>query len=114
MLTLRARRRLLPVFSLGDHRRRVIGPSSNLPPDYFNAEGRSPETDRLRTEIRLSLEEEVAKYFRDNVGQVAIFDANVSALHGSSFLCLSILTPCTPTHLAERNKGGPDSAPTKV
>lgn len=80
----RARKRQLtlhpppPVFSLGDHRRRVIGPSANLPPDYFNAEGRSPETDRLRTEIRLSLEEEVAKYFRDNVGQVAIFDANVS------------------------------------
>lgn len=66
------------VFSLGDHRRRLLGTSADLPPDYFDAEGRSPETDKLRTGVRLSLEDEVAKYFRDNIGQVAIFDANVS------------------------------------
>ncbi|GAA6008658.1 hypothetical protein JCM10207_007193 [Rhodosporidiobolus poonsookiae] len=64
------------VFSLGDHRRRVLGPSSKLPPDYFDAEGRSPETDELRMKVRLTLEEEVAKFFRENVGQVAIYDAN--------------------------------------
>ncbi|BGP54498.1 hypothetical protein JCM8202_001578 [Rhodotorula sphaerocarpa] len=64
------------VFSLGDHRRRILGPSANLPPDYFNAAERTPETDKMRTEVRLSLENEIAKYFRENIGQVAIFDAN--------------------------------------
>ncbi|GAA5969778.1 hypothetical protein JCM11641_008039 [Rhodosporidiobolus odoratus] len=64
------------VFSLGDHRRRVLGPSSKLPPDYFNPVNRSPETDELRLRVRVTLEEEVARYFKDNVGQVAIYDAN--------------------------------------
>lgn len=68
------------VFSLGDHRRRILGPSSKLPPDYFDAESRSPETDELRKHVRLTLEEEVAKFFKENIGQVAIYDANVSRL----------------------------------
>ena len=68
------------VFSLGDHRRRMLGPSANLPPDYFSPDQRSPETDELRTKIRVTLEEEVARYFKDNLGQVAIYDANVRPL----------------------------------
>ncbi|CDR37866.1 RHTO0S03e00452g2_1 [Rhodotorula toruloides] len=66
------------VFSLGDHRRRMLGPSANLPPDYFHPEGRSPATDELRAKVRITLEEEVARYFKENEGQVAIFDANLS------------------------------------
>ncbi|GAA5914839.1 hypothetical protein JCM6882_007814, partial [Rhodosporidiobolus microsporus] len=64
------------VFSLGDHRRRLLGPSSKLPPDYFDADSRSTETDELRKTVRLTLEEEIAKYFKENTGQVAIYDAN--------------------------------------
>lgn len=70
---------LRTVFSLGDHRRRMLGPSANLPPDYFSPDKRSPETDELRTKVRVTLEEEVARYFKDNLGQVAIYDANVRA-----------------------------------
>ncbi|GAA5878691.1 hypothetical protein JCM8547_002133 [Rhodosporidiobolus lusitaniae] len=64
------------VFSLGDHRRRVLGPSSKLPPDYFDADARSPETNEMRMKVRVSLEEEVARFFKENIGQVAIYDAN--------------------------------------
>lgn len=66
------------MFSLGDHRRRVLGPSSNLPSDYFNPEERGPETEALRTKVKESLEADVEKFFRENRGQVAIYDANVS------------------------------------
>ncbi|GAA6012426.1 hypothetical protein JCM11491_004329 [Sporobolomyces phaffii] len=64
------------VFSLGDHRRRLLGPSANLPPDYFSPVDRSPETDELRQKVRLTLEEDVARFFKENRGQVAIYDAN--------------------------------------
>ncbi|GAA6027880.1 hypothetical protein JCM8097_001762 [Rhodosporidiobolus ruineniae] len=64
------------VFSLGDHRRRVLGPSSKLPPDYFDAASRTPETDEMRMKVRVTLEEEIARYFKENTGQVAIYDAN--------------------------------------
>ncbi|GAA5932716.1 bifunctional nucleoside/nucleotide kinase/histidine phosphatase family protein [Sporobolomyces koalae] len=64
------------VFSLGDHRRRMLGPSGTLPPDYFSPIDRSPETDELRQKVRLTLEEDVAKFFKENRGQVAIYDAN--------------------------------------
>ncbi|BGP14758.1 hypothetical protein JCM10213v2_002710 [Rhodosporidiobolus nylandii] len=64
------------VFSLGDHRRRLLGPSSKLPADYFDPTGRSAATDELRLRVRVTLEEEIARYFKDNVGQVAIYDAN--------------------------------------
>lgn len=66
------------VFSLGDHRRRVLGPSSNLPADYFSPANRSESTEALRTSVRLSLEENLVKFFKENRGQVAIYDANVS------------------------------------
>ncbi|GAA5830441.1 hypothetical protein JCM5353_005845 [Sporobolomyces roseus] len=64
------------VFSLGDHRRRLLGPSANLPPDYFSPVDRSDETDELRQRVRLTLEEDVARFFKENRGQVAIYDAN--------------------------------------
>lgn len=69
----------LTVFSLGDHRRRVVGPSSNLPDDYFQSEGRSPETEQLRLKVKQSLEDDVEKFFNENRGQVAIYDANVES-----------------------------------
>lgn len=65
------------MFSLGDHRRRLLGPSANLPPDYFSPVDRSDETDELRQRVRLTLEEDVARFFKENRGQVAIYDANV-------------------------------------
>ncbi|CEQ39764.1 SPOSA6832_01312, partial [Sporobolomyces salmonicolor] len=64
------------VFSLGDHRRRMLGPSADLPKDYFSLDNRSPETDELRKKVRLTLEEDVARFFKENRGQVAIYDAN--------------------------------------
>jgi 6-phosphofructo-2-kinase/fructose-2,6-biphosphatase 4 len=64
------------VFSLGDHRRKVLGPSSNLPPDYFSPKGRSPETEILRKKVLDTLEADVIKFFKENRGQVAIYDAN--------------------------------------
>lgn len=67
-----------PVFSLGDHRRQLLGASSNLPPDYFQLVGRSAETEALREKVKLSLEDDVEKFFSENRGQVAIYDANVS------------------------------------
>lgn len=64
------------VFSLGDHRRRVLGPSSNLPADYFQPEGRSEETEAMRRRVRISLENDLEAFFSENRGQVAIYDAN--------------------------------------
>ena len=78
-----ARRRLVlmlvsvAVFSLGDHRRKVLGPSSTLPPDYFTPIGRTDETQALRMQVIASLELEVENFFKENRGQVAIYDANV-------------------------------------
>ncbi|KAM0749991.1 bifunctional 6-phosphofructo-2-kinase/fructose-2,6-bisphosphate 2-phosphatase [Meredithblackwellia eburnea MCA 4105] len=64
------------VFSLGDHRRRLLGGSSDLPADYFRPEGRSEETQALRDKVKHSLEEDVVRFFQENRGQVAIYDAN--------------------------------------
>lgn len=68
------------VFSLGDHRRRVLGPTEKLPPDYFSPSGRTPETEEMRRRVRDSLEDDVSKFFSEGRGQVAIYDANVSPL----------------------------------
>ncbi|KAK4056461.1 hypothetical protein OIO90_002604 [Microbotryomycetes sp. JL221] len=65
----------LPVFSLGDHRRKLIGSSSDLPPDYF-LDDRSEETDQLRKRVRTSMEDAVTDFFKKKRGQVAIYDAN--------------------------------------
>ncbi|KAI5481004.1 6-phosphofructo-2-kinase / fructose-2,6-bisphosphatase [Pseudohyphozyma bogoriensis] len=66
------------VFSLGDHRRHVIGSSKDLPPDYFghSPEERSPSTEALRKRIKESLEDSVVEFFTEKRGQVAIYDAN--------------------------------------
>lgn len=64
------------VFSLGDHRRKVLGPSSSLPPDYFSPNDRSAATEQMRKQVKQSLEGEVEKFFKENRGQVAIYDAN--------------------------------------
>lgn len=66
------------MFSLGDHRRKVLGPSDKLPPDYFNPAGRSEATEELRRTVRESLENDVKDFFTKRRGQVAIYDANVS------------------------------------
>lgn len=68
----------MAVFSLGDARRRMIGPSSSLPEDYFWAEGRSEATEKLRLSVKRGLEEDVQTFFTERKGQVAIYDANVS------------------------------------
>ncbi|SGY81120.1 BQ5605_C009g05464 [Microbotryum silenes-dioicae] len=64
------------VFSLGDHRRRVLGPSAKLPKDYFYTEGRCAETEQLRSRVKDSLETEIISFFNQRNGQVAIYDAN--------------------------------------
>ncbi|SCV74821.1 BQ2448_7850 [Microbotryum intermedium] len=64
------------VFSLGDHRRRVLGPSAKLPKDYFYTEGRCAETEQLRSLVKDSLESEIISFFNQRNGQVAIYDAN--------------------------------------
>ena len=66
------------MFSLGDARRRLIGPSSALPDDYFYAEGRSSESEVLRNTVKLGLMQDVSDFFLQTKGQVAIYDANVS------------------------------------
>lgn len=68
------------VFSLGDHRRRTVGPSATLPLDYFKLEGRSEQTEALRERVKISLEDDVEKFFAQGRGQVAIYDANVKDL----------------------------------
>lgn len=47
--------------------------------DYFELEGRSAETEALRQKVKLSLEDDVVKFFEESRGQVAIYDANVSS-----------------------------------
>ncbi|KEI40350.1 uncharacterized protein L969DRAFT_621012 [Mixia osmundae IAM 14324] len=65
------------VFSLGDYRREVLGPSSMLPSDYFSDAGnRTPETEKLRLKVKDGLESEIMKFFEIKRGQVAIYDAN--------------------------------------
>lgn len=69
------------MFSLGDYRRKALGPSSTLPPDYFSPEGRSGETQALRDKVRLNLLSEMEEFFHSHRGQVAIYDANVGLVH---------------------------------
>lgn len=40
-------------------------------------EGRSEETELLRARVKQHLEDDVEKFFSENRGQVAIYDANV-------------------------------------
>ncbi|KAI0729849.1 6-phosphofructo-2-kinase-domain-containing protein [Fomitopsis betulina] len=63
------------VISLGDYRRKVIGGTQNLPPDYFKLGEKSPETIALRKRISDSCEQLIWDFF-DAQGQVVIYDAN--------------------------------------
>ncbi|KAI9620251.1 hypothetical protein H4Q26_013820 [Puccinia striiformis f. sp. tritici PST-130] len=64
------------VFSLGDHRRKVIGDPQELPADYFATDGtQSEETQIKRDNIKRSLLRLVDDFFHHG-GQVAVYDAN--------------------------------------
>ncbi|KAG8899313.1 hypothetical protein FRB99_006813 [Tulasnella sp. 403] len=64
------------VFSMGDYRRRHIGGAQSLPPDYFTHGPRLAETQKLRTMVKVGCEGNIMKFFREERGQVAIYDAN--------------------------------------
>ena len=64
------------VFSLGDYRRKRLGEASTLPPDYFLPDKRSPESQALRNKLRNEMTDIIYKYFKEEGGQVAIYDAN--------------------------------------
>lgn len=64
------------VFSLGDYRRKRLGDPSLLPPDYFNPGKRTAESEQLRNQIKSEMTDLISKYFTDEGGQVAIYDAN--------------------------------------
>ncbi|CAH7665754.1 cytoplasm protein [Phakopsora pachyrhizi] len=64
------------VFSLGDHRRKVMGDPHELPNDYFATDGSQSESTRnLRENVKKSLLRLVGDFFQHG-GQVAIYDAN--------------------------------------
>jgi len=65
------------VFSLGDHRRLVLGKGDNLPEDYFSTEGnRSEKTEAMRKQIKDDLIQKITSWLTEEGGQVAIYDAN--------------------------------------
>ncbi|EPS93408.1 hypothetical protein FOMPIDRAFT_76025 [Fomitopsis schrenkii] len=63
------------VISLGDYRRKVIGGTQKLPPDYFTLGEKSPETIALRKRISDGCEQLIWDFFNAK-GQVLIYDAN--------------------------------------
>ncbi|EED84586.1 predicted protein [Postia placenta Mad-698-R] len=63
------------VISLGDYRRKVLGGTRNLPPDYFTLGEKSPETMALRQKISDGCEQLIMDFFNEQ-GQVVIYDAN--------------------------------------
>ncbi|EPQ31690.1 uncharacterized protein PFL1_01023 [Pseudozyma flocculosa PF-1] len=63
------------VFSLGDHRRKVLGRVDVMPKDYFKSGPKSAETEALRKRILDEFDETVVDYY-DQGGQVVIYDAN--------------------------------------
>ena len=66
------------VFSLGDMRREIIGPTSELPGDYFGHGPKEPRTEQLRRDVKEHMEQSLLSYFDDG-GQVAIYDASNSS-----------------------------------
>jgi len=64
------------VFSLGDYRRKRLGHASTLPADYFNPGKRSDESERLRNQMKSEMSNIILRYFHEEGGQVAIYDAN--------------------------------------
>lgn len=66
------------VFSLGDHRRKVLGGADKIPPDYFVDGPKSEETEKLRRRILDEFDDTVIDFFFNQGGQVVIYDANNS------------------------------------
>lgn len=63
------------VVSLGDYRRKTLGGTKKLPPDYFTLGEKSPETIALRKMISDGCEKLIEDFFEAG-GQVVIYDAN--------------------------------------
>ncbi|KAF9456467.1 6-phosphofructo-2-kinase-domain-containing protein [Collybia nuda] len=63
------------VVSLGDYRRKILGGTQKVPPDYFTLGEKSPETQELRKKVSEGCEKLIWEFF-GNGGQVVIYDAN--------------------------------------
>jgi 6-phosphofructo-2-kinase/fructose-2,6-biphosphatase 4 len=63
------------VVSLGDYRRKTLGGTKKLPPDYFTLGEKSPETMALRKMVSDGCEKLIEDFFEAG-GQVVIYDAN--------------------------------------
>lgn len=66
------------VFSLGDHRRKVLGGADSIPSDYFVTGPKSGETEALRKRILDEFDDTVIDFFFNQGGQVVVYDANNS------------------------------------
>ncbi|SPC61094.1 related to 6-phosphofructo-2-kinase [Ustilago sp. UG-2017b] len=66
------------VFSLGDHRRKVLGGADKIPSDYFVTGPKSEETETLRKRILDDFNDTVVDFFFKQGGQVVVYDANNS------------------------------------
>ncbi len=66
------------VFSLGDHRRKVLGGADKIPSDYFCRRPKSEETEKLRKRILDEFDDTVIDFFFKQGGQVVVYDANNS------------------------------------
>ncbi|KAJ1034202.1 hypothetical protein NDA18_001067 [Ustilago nuda] len=66
------------VFSLGDHRRKVLGGADKIPSDYFVTGPKSEETETLRKRILDDFDGTVVDFFFKQGGQVVVYDANNS------------------------------------
>ncbi|KAG6845106.1 hypothetical protein H0H87_000805 [Tephrocybe sp. NHM501043] len=63
------------VVSLGDYRRKILGATQKVPPDYFTLGEKSPETQELRKKVSAGCEKLIWDFFEGG-GQVVIYDAN--------------------------------------
>ncbi|KAJ7927594.1 6-phosphofructo-2-kinase-domain-containing protein [Mycena leptocephala] len=63
------------VVSLGDYRRKMLGGTQKLPPDYFTLGEKTEETKALRIKVSTGCEKTIWDYFGAG-GQVVIYDAN--------------------------------------
>ncbi|KAG2128723.1 6-phosphofructo-2-kinase-domain-containing protein [Suillus clintonianus] len=63
------------VVSLGDYRRKTLGGTKKLPPDYFTLGEKSPETMAMRKRVSDGCEKLIEDFFEAG-GQVVIYDAN--------------------------------------
>lgn len=68
------------VFSLGDHRRQVLGGADKVPADYFTPGEKSKETETLRARILEEFDQRVVDFFFKEGGQVVMYDANNGTL----------------------------------